>query len=75
MARIKYYNPGTKKWEYADSCYATVTGDYATEEYVINAVSESLSMFKNGSAGQFAVSDGNGGIAWLTIVNGEDGEF
>lgn len=26
----------------------------------------------NGTAGQFAISDGNGGITWLTVVNGNE---
>lgn len=47
----------------------------ATEEYVSTAITESLSMFANDTAGQFAVSDGNGGIMWTTVIDGEDGEF
>lgn len=29
----------------------------------------------NGTAGQFATSDGNGGITWITVVNGNEVEY
>ena len=46
MARIKYYNSKTGKWEYADSQFVTGTGGsadlagYATEEFVKNKIAE-----------------------------------
>ncbi len=43
---------------------------YATKEEVNKKVA--LPSSGNGTAGQFAVSDGNGGITWLTVVNGNE---
>lgn len=42
---------------------------FATKEELENKVTLSSG---NGTIGQFAVSDGNGGITWLTVVNGNE---
>ena len=47
--------------------------NYATLEQLSQKVS--LPVGDNGIEGQFAVSDGKGGITWLTIVNGNEVAF
>lgn len=52
------------------------------EEFAAKLVQESVAMPSDddgnadvGTAGQFAVSDGAGGITWLTLANAEEGEY
>ena len=47
----------------------TDLSDYATKEELNGKLDAPSSV---GTAGQFAVSDGKGGITWLTVVNGNE---
>lgn len=62
MARLKYYNPETGKWEYADSAFSSGNAEitvptnvsafindsgYQTAEQVTNAINTALSAIPN----------------------------
>lgn len=46
-----------------------------TDKNKVNMPKDSNGTVVNGTAGQFAISDGEGGISWLTVTNGNEVEY
>ena len=54
---------------------ATIRGELTSSNVTTALGYTPLSKSSNGSVGQFAVSDGQGGVTWLTMTNAEEVQY